>query len=187
MLEKEYLNSASQLIADKYEEASLKLDQGKFNKAEKMLEKILEMDSEFVPAYNKLAVIYLNRDEIEEARKNLATALNIDSQYPPALTNYGSLEKLAGNFAEAKEYYQAAIDRNSEYGPAYNNMAVILREEGKYKDSVSYLKKARKHGTLSFDVDKKKSLLQEPGCLIPIIISGVMIFLLLYWFLISIN
>ncbi len=187
MREKDYLEKSSELLKNKYEEACQHLDQGEFEEAEALLREILRLNESFAPARNKLALLAIRREEQDKAREELTRTLKVDPDYPPALTNLGSLEKAEGNFHRAKELYQQAIDKNEEYGPAYNNMGVILREEGKIKESVKYLKKARKHGTLTFSKRSEGPLYKEPGCLIPIILSALVLLGLLYWFLLALN
>lgn len=187
MREKDYLEKSSELLKNKYEEACQKMDQGEYEEAEDLFQEILRLNDSFAPACNKLAVLAIKQEEQDKAREELKSTLEMDPEYPPALTNLGSLKKSEGNFHQAKELYQQAISKNEEYGPAYNNMGVILREEGEIKESVKYLKKARKHGILAFSQKSDGPLYKEPGCMIPIILSGLVLLGLLYWFLLVLN
>ncbi|MGM0420016.1 MAG: tetratricopeptide repeat protein [Bacillota bacterium] len=183
MREDTYKKEYPQDLIEKYEEAVDELNMGKIDEGQKQMQEIIDRETSFAPAYNKLAVLYIRQKEKEKARQILHKALEIDPEFPPALTNMGSLEKEAGNTQKAKELYQKAIDLNSEYGPAYNNLGVVLREEGEVAESVKYLKKARKLGTFTYSsIDEERPIYKDPGCMIPIVIAVIFILLTIFWF-----
>ena len=180
MREKIYLEQASEEIAEKYEDGAEAVDIGKFEKAEKLLDEVLEKDPKFVPAYNKLGVIEFYRKDLNEAEKKLKKANEIDEEFPPTITNLGSLAKERGDLDKARELYEKAIKINPEYGPAHNNLGVVYREQGEFGKSVKQLKKARKLGSYAVKM-KDKPLYKSPGCLVPLGLVIVFGLLLYFW------
>ncbi|MFW5986271.1 MAG: tetratricopeptide repeat protein [Halanaerobiales bacterium] len=176
MKEEKYMEQADEEIRDKYKEGQRLSGKGNYDQALTLYKEILEEKSEFVPAYNKIAILYIHKNELETAREWLQRALNIDREFPPAITNLGSIFKKEGNTTAARRYYQSAIDIDPEYGPAYNNLGVIAREQGNYTESVKFLKKARKYNSYTIDTSTDRPIYKEPGC---IVIIGIIVLILL--------
>ena len=179
MLEKIYLEKASEEVVEKYEEGTEAVDIGEFEKAEKILHGVLEKDPEFVPAYNKLGVIEFYRKNFEKAEEKLKKAHEIDDEFPPTITNLGSLAREKGNEEKAKNLYEKAVKINPDYGPAHNNLGVVYREENNYGKAVKHLKKARKLGSYAVKM-KDTPLYKSPGCLVPlglVIVFGLLFYL----------
>ncbi|MFN2341210.1 MAG: tetratricopeptide repeat protein, partial [Halanaerobium sp.] len=132
----------------------------------------------FVPALNKLAVIYVYQKKYSKAQSLLNQILQQDPEFAPAITNLGSIAKEMDNLKRAKELYQKALAVDEEYGPAYNNLGVIYREEGNYSESIKYLKKARKMGNFSYQLNADKPFYKDPGCLFVLFLTIALIFVL---------
>jgi Tfp pilus assembly protein PilF len=177
MKEKRHLDTLDKVLLEKYQEGVHQLERGEFTEAEGVLMEVHNEAPGFVPAHNKLAIIYIYQNELDRAREWLQKALNSDQEFAPALTNLGSIYKNEGKKEKAKELYQRAIEIDPDYGPAYNNLGVIYREEKNYTESISYLKKANKLRSYSIDTKKEKPIYKEWGCLIPILLIA----LLVYW------
>lgn len=180
MKEEGYLNKASDEIEEKYKKGQQLTSRGNYNEGKEIYEEIIEEEQDFVPAYNKLAVIAIYQDKLEEAQEWLNKALTIDNEFAPSISNLGSIMREKGNLPGAKSMYEKAIAIDEEYGPAYNNLGVVLREQGKYTQSVKYLKKARKLGSYSVKVDAEKPLYKEPGCFIPIALVILIIVIIIF-------
>ena len=167
MLEKIYLEKATEEIVEKYEEGSEAVKVGEFEKAEDLLHEVIKKDPEFVPAYNKLGVIEFYRKNLAKAEEKLNKVNQIDDEFPPTITNLGSLAKEKGNKEKAKKMYEKAVKINPEYGPAHNNLGVVYREDNNYGKAVKHLKKARKLGSYAVKI-KDTPLYKSPGCLVPL-------------------
>ncbi len=178
MKELDYKKELSEEEDNKYQECLDLMEQGKRKKAKKKLNKFLEEKSNFPPALNKMAVIYIYQKEFKEAQKLLNKILAQDPNYAPAITNLGSIAREMGRLEKAKDLYYRAIEANEDYGPAYNNLGVIYREEGNYAESVKYLKKARKKGSISYKLSTDKAFYKEPGCLFVLFLAVVLLIIL---------
>jgi len=179
--ESRYLKQLSTELVKEYNEKVALIDSGAGEEAVEFLERLLEEHPNFVPAYNKLAVIAINSGQPQAGEDYLYQALEIDSDFAPALTNLGSLAFQHDQVEKAKKYYEKAIACEPEYGPAYNNLGVIYREEGKITESVKYLKKARKYGSYAVKFGSGRKFYQEPGCVFAIIIFIVAILIFYFW------
>ncbi|MFW6000945.1 MAG: tetratricopeptide repeat protein [Halanaerobium sp.] len=178
MRESEYLSQLEEKDEEKYSEIVDLIETGRFENAEKELDNFFENNPNFVPALNKLAVIYLYRENYNRADKILKNILDLDREFAPALTNLGSLAREREELERAKKLYKKAIEINEDYGPAYNNLGVIYREEGNYTESVKYLKKARKKGSMTYNVNLNKPFYKDPGCLFVLFLAAVLIFVI---------
>ena len=181
MKEKYYIEELSEELEEKYNDAVSKLEIGKLDEAEKKFKEILEEKEDFVPAYNKLGVVYFYREDLVKAEEWLKKAEEYDEEFAPIITNFGSLAKKQGNKEKAKELYEKAIEIDPDYGAAHNNLGVVLREEGDFSSSVKHLKKARKLGSYSVKITDEP-FYKRKGCLVPV---GLIIFftLLIYFWL----
>lgn len=179
MRESEYLSQLKEEKEEKYSEIVDLIETGKFEEAEKELDKFFEDNSNFVPALNKLAVIKLYHENHSKANKILKKILELDREFAPALTNLGSLAREKEELERAKKLYKKAIEINEDYGPAYNNLGVIYREEGNYSESVKYLKKARKKGSMTYNINVDKAFYKDPGCLFVLFLAAALIFVII--------
>lgn len=182
MREETYKNQLEEENKEFYQECVNLMEKGSRKKAKKKLDQFLEEKENFVPALNKKAVIHIYNKEFSQAQSLLNQILQQDPEFAPAITNLGSISREMGNLKRAKELYQKAIKIDEEYGPAYNNLGVIYREEGNYSESIKYLKKARKKGSFSYNINADKPFYKDPGCLFVIFLVLTLI-LILYFLL----
>lgn len=182
MREEVYKNQLEEENKKLYQNCVNLLEKGRRKKAKKQLEQFLEEKPNFVPALNKKAVILIYNKEFNQAQSLLNKILQQDPDFAPAITNLGSIAREMGNLKRAKELYQKAIKINEDYGPAYNNLGVIYREEGNYSESIKYLKKARKKGSFSYNINADKPFYKDPGCLF-VIFLVITLILIIYFIL----
>jgi len=73
-----------------YQKATFKMDDGDFEKAEEILEKAIELDSQYAPAHYALAVCLIRKKEPNPAaaRKSHQEAVALGYQYNEWLDNY---------------------------------------------------------------------------------------------------
>jgi tetratricopeptide (TPR) repeat protein len=178
MREETYKNQLEDENKKLYQECVNLMEKGRRKKAKKKLDHFLKEKPNFVPALNKKAVIHIYNKEFNQAQSLLNQILKQDPDFAPAITNLGSIAREMGNSKRAKELYQKAIKLDEEYGPAYNNLGVIYREEGNYSESIKYLKKARKKGSFSYDINADKPFYKDPGCLFVIFLVAALILIL---------
>ena len=178
MKEEKYLKKLNDKNKNLYQESVRLIEAGKKKEAKKKLSRLINREKPFIPAMNKMAVIYIYNNDYDKAQNLLNRILKRDSEFAPSVTNLGSIAKEKGNFTKAKELYKRALSIDKEYGPAYNNLGVIYKEEGNISKSVKYLKKARKNGSYSYQFNLDKPFYKDPGCLFVLFLMFVLIFVL---------
>ncbi|MFW5437887.1 tetratricopeptide repeat protein [Paenibacillus apiarius] len=83
--------------AEDHEQARLLLEAGRFVEAEKVLQRILEADPDFLAARNNLALAYYYMGRFDEARETLNGVLERDLGNLHALCNLAIFERHAGH------------------------------------------------------------------------------------------
>ncbi len=126
--------------------ASGYIKRGSFEVAKEKLEKALEQDDEYVPAYTTYAVLMEIMGEIDKAESYYLEALDIDNKNPELHNNYGSFLCKHGKFEEAIEELNKAL-RNRFYKTpetvhANLGFCLLKGEYPDYKKSEYHLRKA---------------------------------------------
>jgi len=126
--------------------ASGYMKRGKFEVAKEKLEKAIEQDDEYVPAYTTYAVLMEVTGDIDEAESYYLEALDIDNKNPELHNNYGSFLCKHGKFTEAIEELNKAL-RNRFYETpetvhANLGFCLLKGEYPDYKKSEYHLRKA---------------------------------------------
>ncbi len=152
MTESTFRERASGENRQLYDQAVRLIKGGEPVKAETLLHAIIETESGFAPAYNKLGVIQMGRRKRQAAYEWFMLALEADPDYPPALTNVGNFLFESGRRVQAMAYYRRAIDVDNAYGPAHNGLGLVLRGDGRLTEAVRHLKMARRR--LAYHVDE---------------------------------
>ena len=91
---------------DKANEAMATRD---WKKAKEHLDKALAIDSNYVTAYNNLAVLYAKTDDVPNEEQALKKAITLDDHYAPALLNYAKLSIRQKNFPQAEDLLQKEV------------------------------------------------------------------------------
>lgn len=171
-------------IDESYQEGCLILELGKHDKAQDIFQCILEEDSNYYPAINKIGVIYAKKGDLIRAQEYFEQALDVNKNYAPALVNLGNILKEAGENLEAEKFYLAAIDVDPDYAIAYHNIAVLYKEKNLYDMYMKYIKEYRrayKRHSYSKEVRKKKAKFKKTGQIINISLIMSIGILILYF------
>ncbi len=118
---------------------------GDYNIAKIGYEKAIELDTNYLDAYNNYAnLLWKNFNNYNKAREYYEKAIKINSNYFNAYINLASL--LKNHFQEyekAKQCYEKAIEINQNYAGAYNNLALIIVDYfQEYEKAKQYYDKA---------------------------------------------
>lgn len=109
---------------------------GRYREAVWSMQKVIEMDPSYVPAYNELGVLYCRLSQYAEAASAFKVAINYEPHQPAAFANLGTAYFLLGRYADAAEYLRDAIQLDPNFEIAQNNLAQALLKTGHYQEAI---------------------------------------------------
>ncbi|HEX5637158.1 MAG TPA: type IV pilus biogenesis/stability protein PilW [Gammaproteobacteria bacterium] len=128
--------------------ASGYIQRGQLEIAKGKLEKAIEQDPDFVPAYTTMAVLMEMINKPSEAENYYLDALDIDPHSPELQNNYGQFLCKQNKIDDAMSYFEKAVNNQFYERPerVYANMGycLTLGDKPDYKKAESYLRKAIK-------------------------------------------
>lgn len=122
-------------VADLGQQADASLHEGRWDEAEKLLEKLVILEPRNPEAYNNLGVALKRLGKREKAYEQYKKALAIEADYPPALNNLGVLYLADGKLPEAALQFQKGIQVKPDYAEPYFHLAMIEEAEGKAEEA----------------------------------------------------
>ena len=102
----------------------------KYEKAEKILKKVIEMDPKNNEAYSKLASIYLDKNNFTEAAKMFKKAIELNPNNGVIYLELGQFYYDQGRLKEAERMFVKAIEINPNMDEAYCGLGIIYNEQG---------------------------------------------------------
>jgi len=85
-----------------YDQALFFLEKWDLDKAEETLRKLIELEPEFAPAWNKLGVLFARRKDLRQAEECFEEALRLDPRMAEPHSNLGNIYLERGWFDRAK-------------------------------------------------------------------------------------
>ena len=108
-----------------FQQAVAMLDDGHYEQAVDLLEKVVEQSPGVTAPYINLAIAYRNLDNLDKAEAHLKTALDLVPGHPAACNEYGMLYRKTGRFDKARAIYEKALASFPEYYPAHRNLGIL--------------------------------------------------------------
>lgn len=115
----------------------------------KLVEKIIELDSNFAPIYNSLGEKYESKKQLDLAIENYKKAIEINTHFAYAYSNLGSAYLKINQRDMAIKAYEKSIEEDPTFTKAYINLGNLFENEGNFKKSISYYEKAIKSNSNS--------------------------------------
>ena len=147
MLKQALLQTNVQQPEPYFELAEAQVALGQKESAEKSYLRVLELDSEFVQAENKLGNLLAEFGRSNEALKHYRRALDLDPKFPDVHLNLGLTLRGLGDLPAAEESFRKAIKADPLYAPGYRDLGSLLLVQGKIEVARSLLEKKSRHRT----------------------------------------
>jgi len=125
------LNSYPNNASLHYLKAQVYMFQSNAQAAEAELRKAIELDSNYIAAYNSLGTLFINTKQEDRAISEFQQLVKIRPDNPAAYTMIGLLEDARKNYDAAADNYRKALAQNANSAIAANNLAWIYAAYGK--------------------------------------------------------
>ena len=123
------------------QQAILAHQEGKFEEAEKIYQKILETQPTNLMVINNLGIALQELGKFDEAEASYRKGIELKPDYDSAHYNLGDLLRELSRFDEAETSYRKAIELKPDYIEAHNNLGDSLYALGKMKEAnISFIK-----------------------------------------------
>lgn len=133
---------------------NLQLDNGKLDQAVSSLQKVTEMDPQFLGGWVNLGNAYDELGQADAAMQQYQTALELDPQDERTLCNLGGVYFKERKIPEALESFQAAIAAHPQSQLAHYNLAILFADSEIYREAESEWRKV-------VDIDPESDLGQR--------------------------
>ncbi len=114
--------------------AALLHGRGEWAAAVTLLEKILETETDFIPAHLSLGVIRHGRGELAAAEGHYRRVLSLQADHADALSGLGVTLQARGAWAEAETVLRRALQRKPDHADAHSNLGVALLRQGRFEE-----------------------------------------------------
>jgi tetratricopeptide (TPR) repeat protein len=111
--------------------------QERFDEAEELLKKALELNPDFPDGHNNLGNVFKLRGELTAAITSFNTALRVKPNYPEAHNNLGTALKEKGDLDAALASFNTALKLNPNYPEAHCNLGNALQEQGDLSGAIA--------------------------------------------------
>ncbi|MDR1868011.1 MAG: tetratricopeptide repeat protein [Treponema sp.] len=102
--------------------------------------KAIELDPQYIPAYNNLGIVYCSGYAYHKAFDMFKTGLTLEPGNPILLFNYGVALERAQNLEEASVQYQAAVNAGPDWIPPLNNGGLVFYKRKQYARAIETFK-----------------------------------------------
>jgi Flp pilus assembly protein TadD len=120
-----------------YSMAKIFIHQGRFNDAELLLQKVINQNPKFIPAYHDLAEIKIRNRRTNEAVEVLSHALKENSSDPKTLNNLGMCWMIRRDYEKALQMFTEAAGLEPENTRYRANMAATLGLMGRDEEALA--------------------------------------------------
>lgn len=122
-----------------YQEAMDEIKEGKSKPAEEKLRRAIEVDPQFVDAYNELAVLQMAKKEYAAAEALLRRALEKEPEALHPLLNLGISLNYLARHQEAVEPLRRVLQQSSDFLVAHVHLGIALLETDQLAEAETHL------------------------------------------------
>ncbi|MGD9254072.1 MAG: tetratricopeptide repeat protein, partial [Holophagae bacterium] len=112
------------------EKAQSEFSKGNFDEAERLYERLVNIDPNWVISYNQLGYIYMSRGRFAEAEERFKSYRFVVPEQANPHDSLGELFVALGRFDEAEASFEKAIEIHPDFWPAYEHIAVMKTFNG---------------------------------------------------------
>jgi type IV pilus biogenesis/stability protein PilW len=135
--------------------------QRNFAGAAQAYEKVIELEPNYVEAYNNLAIVYQEMGDWEKARSTYQKSVEINPQYGKAHNNLGILLYLQERYEESIEAFQKALAVNPLNMESYINLGILFKKQGQIDKAIDSYQRALRINPLNPEAHYNVALLYE--------------------------
>ncbi|MCF8374268.1 MAG: tetratricopeptide repeat protein [Bacteroidales bacterium] len=117
------------------------LDLREFDEAIKYLKRAIDLNPDFVSAYDLLGRAYFNINKYEDAIEYYSKLIEIDPNYLYVYNNIGAAYLQINKYGDAIRFFKKEIEVNPDNAVACLNIAVAYQFSGEYEEALLYNKK----------------------------------------------
>ncbi len=136
-------------------------NQKEFSKAIGAYQRVIELDPNYVEAYNNLGILYQTTGDVKSALGAYQKATEINPKYVKGYNNLGLLFLLEGRYEEALEAFQKALAINSNHIESYINLGILFKKKGQWENAIESYQKALAIDPLHRETHYNMALLYE--------------------------
>jgi len=114
----------------------------RYEEALKAFEKAIEINPQFVEAWNGKGIALYNRERYKEALKAFNKAIKIDPQFAEAQYSKGVAFGGRGEYKKARRAYERTVKINPQFVEAWYNKGFALYKLRKYEEALKAFEKA---------------------------------------------
>lgn len=138
---------------------SVNFDMGKYDEAERVYRKALELQPDFYSAYLNLAAVYREQGEFEKAEECCRKVLERNAEHPGAFAALSRIELEGHNNKAALEYAEKAFEYDSEDQNILSNLCLAYHYNGMTAQRDEILELLREKGY--YDTEALQSVFEE--------------------------
>jgi Flp pilus assembly protein TadD len=116
--------------------------QGEVLRAIQAYQKVIELDPNYIEAYNNLGIIYQEIGKMEDALRAYQKAVQINPRYEKAHNNMGIIFYLKGEDEKAMEAFNKALSINPNHIGSHIHLGTLYKKKGQMEKGIESYQKA---------------------------------------------
>ncbi len=108
-----------------FEEGNQLYNQGRYEAAGQKYEKVLELDSNYLPARYRLGLSYFSCEKLKEAKDTMLMVIQKEAAHFEAMNSLGVIYSRLGDLQSAKKYFLSALEINPRFSGAQENLKAL--------------------------------------------------------------
>ncbi len=117
---------------------------GEVSRAIQSYQKVIEMDPNYIEAFNNLGLLYQEMGDLENALKFYQKAIEIHPHYEKALNNIGIVHLLRGEDEEALARFHNILSFNANHLESHIHLGTLYKKKGFIEKGIDFYQKALK-------------------------------------------